>query len=215
VTAFGHIRRGTTAAHAATAAALIAESFDKLAANQRLVPVPALRLQVMTNFFHIYTEHAVAGAGEILFAGDYATAVWFDHTGEVTEPDDFDRRLAEAVGEFLPQFQELGKAMAAHHPDRSHWYLMLLGVPDFVRGRGLGGGLLDYTLEQLDHRGEAAYLEATGVDKDTGSDNRKLYRSRGFEPMDPPQFTFSDEEIPFDPMWRPGRHHHDSAPMAP
>jgi len=92
---------------------------------------------------------------------------------------------------------------------------MLLGVPDFVRGRGLGGGLLDYKLEQLDHKGESRLPRSPGVDRDTGADNRGLYRSRGFRAMDPPEFTFSDEEIPFYPMWRPGRRHHDSASTAP
>jgi len=204
VSRFPHIRRGTSAEDAKLAAKLIAESFDNLRANQRLVPDPAMRLEVMTKFFTLYTEDAL-GAGEIWFAGDYATSVWFDYTSGITEPDDFDQRLAAAVGVYLPQFQELGKAMSAHHPEPAHWYLMLLGVPRFLQGRGLCSGLLDHKLEQLDRKGEAAYLEATGVDKDTGADNRKLYRSRGFEPMDPPKFTFSDEQIPFYPMWRPAR----------
>ncbi len=91
----------------------------------------------------------------------------------------------------------IGSAMAEHHPHHAdHWYLMAIGVQPEAQGRGLGGVLLAHTLNQLDERGEAAYLEATSPR------SRRLYERFGFEVAG--EFA-PDGGPPLWPMWREPR----------
>ncbi len=61
------------------------------------------------------------------------------------------------------------------HPKAVHWYLSLLGVDPRRQGEGLGGRLVDRTLERLDREGVPAYLE---TDKES---NLAWYARHRFE----------------------------------
>jgi len=209
-----YIRLGTTMEHAKAAAHLIAEAFDPLPATHWLAgPEPIQRSLIMRDYAQILTEHAIfSGLGKVMFAGDLAVAVWFDHTGPVVEPDQFDKRLAEAVGEHrLPRFQQLGYRLDQHHPKDPHWYLAFLAVSSVVQGRGMGSALLAEQTELLDEMGQRAYLEATGISERTAfekriqykPDNRELYKKFDFQPM-PNKIQITDD-IEFTPMWRKPR----------
>lgn len=65
--------------------------------------------------------------------------------------------------------------MAKYHPSEPHWYLPLIGVDPAHQGKGYGGALLKYALEQCDRDQAPAYLESTNPR------NVPLYQRHGFE----------------------------------
>jgi hypothetical protein len=72
-----------------TVADLVADAFDHLDVIHYLVPDPAQRRTVSRDWYRLYVEHAISGAGRVVMTDDgSAAAVWFDRTGEATEPDD-------------------------------------------------------------------------------------------------------------------------------
>jgi GNAT superfamily N-acetyltransferase len=191
------IRRAADDADVAAAADLIARSFDHLEANNYLVPDPDRRLGAMREWFHILTEHAANGAGEVLFTGDgSAVTVWFDRTVEPTEPYAYEKRLEEAAGEFVDRFQELDTLFEAHHPTEPHWHGAFFAVDPNRWGQGLGTKLVSHTLARLDREGVPAYLEATN------DANRRLYSRLGWHDMDPTELVLGDGTT-FYRMWRP------------
>ena len=180
------------------AAALIALAFDPLGANHYLVPDPRRRLRVMTDYFYLHAQHAADGAGKVLLAGEgNAVAVWFDRTREIGEPVNYSRRLAEAVGEDMPRFQELDKLLDAHHPGPCLHLAFLAVHPDW-QGQGWGSALLEHTHAELDKAGIPSYLEATTCD------NERLYRRHDYQTMHPSVITLPDG-TPFYRMWRKPR----------
>jgi ribosomal protein S18 acetylase RimI-like enzyme len=75
----------------------------------------------------------------------------------------------------LARMQRLRTAFDAHHPKNRHWYLFFLAVDPDAQGQGLGSAILKATLERIDARCEAAYLEASS------EKNVPLYLRYGFE----------------------------------
>lgn len=89
-----------------------------------------------------------------------------EHLGDATAP----------LGTVTPERSTLlTEAMDANHPHEPHHYLWFLAVAPRDQGRGAGSALLTSSLDELDRRGEDAYLEATS------SQNRRLYERHGFE----------------------------------
>lgn len=189
--------RPATEAELPAVGALIARSFDHLEQNHSLVPDPEARLGVMTGFFTLLTEHApLCGKVEVIDAADgglAAAAVWFDRTREMPEIPEYERRLAELTGRWLPNFQALDEVFDKHHPEEPHWHLAFLAVHPARQGRGLGSALMDSTHEDL--RGTPAYLEATN------DENVRLYRRHGYAEMAPFDIRLPDN-TPFYRMWR-------------
>lgn len=184
-----------------TVAEIVADSFLHLEAIRFLVADPDRRRQVTRAWYRLHIAHAIEGAGQVVMTEDAsAAAVWFDRTGEVSEPQDYAKRLAEIAGEDLPQFQELDAQMEAQHPTEAHWHLLFLAVRPQRWNQGLGSRLMDYTHTRLDAEGVPGYLEATSVQ------NRRLYRRHGYTDMNPPVITLSDATILYR-MWRPPQHH--------
>lgn len=104
-----------------------------------------------------------------------------------------ERFVIEMEGE-VERTGELTALMSAHHPDHvDHWYLLAIGVAPEWQGRGLGGLLLEHTLDHLDRVGLPAYLEATS------DRSRRLYRRHGF--VDTAEFA-PDGGPPIWGMWR-------------
>ena len=179
--------------------ALISNSFDDLAADAYLVPVPEDRERVMADFFTLETENAYRyGKVEVIDhpdGGYAAAAVWFDRVNELPEPEDYMDRLTALAGEHLERFAALGELFEKNHPTEPHWHLAFLAVRPSEQGHGLGGALMKRTHDELDAAGVPAYLEATN------ENNVRLYRRYGYEPMDPFEI-FLPDGTPFYRMWR-------------
>ncbi|RJL23093.1 GNAT family N-acetyltransferase [Bailinhaonella thermotolerans] len=159
-----------------------------------LVPDASARRAVLAGDFQILVEHAMEH-GTVYRAGEQAVAVWVDRTKDVPEPADYERRLAEACGEYAERFVTLDELFEAHHPADPHQHLAMLAVRPEAQGMGLGAVLLRHHHAILDEAGVDAYLEASDPA------NRKLYLRHGYADLGEP-FALPGAE-PFFPMWRP------------
>jgi GNAT superfamily N-acetyltransferase len=178
---------------------LVADAFDHLNVIHYLVPDPSRRRTVTRDWYRLHVEHAIGGAGQVVRTEDgAAAAVWFDRTGEPSEPEDYAKRLADLAGEHLSRFEHLDRQMDTHHPTGPHWHLLFLAVHPDRWNQGLGSTLMNDTHARLDADGIPAYLEATSVD------NRRLYRRHGYTDMTPPTIAVSDS-IGLYRMWRPAQ----------
>jgi GNAT superfamily N-acetyltransferase len=180
-----------------TVASIVTDAFDHLEVIHYLVPDPDRRRKVSRDWYRLYVEHAINGAGQVVMTEDAnAAAVWFDRTSEPSEPDDYAKHLADLAGEHLPRFEHLDRQMDAHHPNDPHWHLLFLAVRPDRWNQGLGSTLMNYTHQRLDAEAIPAYLEATSAD------NQRLYRRHGYTDMTPPTIAVSDN-IHLHRMWRP------------
>jgi GNAT superfamily N-acetyltransferase len=180
-----------------TVADIVAASFQHMPVIRYLVPDDQRRLPVSRAWYRLYIEHAIRGAGQVVMTDDAtAAAVWFDRTGEVTEPEDYAKHLADLSGDDLPRFEHLEHQMDAHHPRDPHFHLLFLAVLPDRWGQGLGSALMNHTHTQLDADGIAAYLEATSPD------NQRLYHRHGYTDMTPPTIAVDGDTVLYR-MWRP------------
>jgi ribosomal protein S18 acetylase RimI-like enzyme len=180
-----------------TVADIVTDAFDHLKVIHYLVPDPARRRVVVRDWYRLYVAHAISGAGQVVVTEDAtAAAVWFDRTQDASEPEGYDKRLAELAGEYLPRFQHLDLQMEAHHPGDPHWHLLFLAVRPDRWSQGLGGRLMDHTHNRLGADGFPAYLEATGLQ------NRALYRRHGYLDMNPPTIAVTGDTVLYR-LWRP------------
>ncbi|MGP4098138.1 GNAT family N-acetyltransferase [Nonomuraea sp. KM90] len=184
--------RAATAADAGRAAELVATAFAGLRPMAYLVPDRRSRHRIMTADFRIFVDHALEH-GEVHLIDDAAVAVWFPHTSPLPGPLDYDRRLAEATGEWVERFRVLDDLFEKNHPSSPHHYLAFLAVHPDRQNQGLGTALLRYHHARLG--GLPAYLEASDPR------NRDLYARHGYEAREP--FALPDGAL-FWPMWRPG-----------
>ena len=175
----------------------VADSFQHMPVIAYLVPDQARRWKVSRAWYRLYIEHALSGAGQVVMTEDgAAVAVWFDRTGEVTEPDDYAKRLADLAGDDLWRFQHLDKQMDDNHPHgEPHWHLLFLATHPAKQSQGLGSALMAYTHRQLDADGIAAYLEATSTQ------NQQLYHRHGYTDMTPPTIGVDGDTVLYR-MWR-------------
>ena len=75
----------------------------------------------------------------------------------------------------LSRIDAFRKSIDKHHPkDRSHFYLMSIGVDPRFQGQGLGSALLDATLATIDAKGLPTYLESSN------EKNLPLYKRHGY-----------------------------------
>lgn len=84
------------------------------------------------------------------------------------------------------------RQLAGLHPPGPHWYLLLLGVPEHQRRRGIGFALLEAWLEAVDREGAPAYLETDRPE------NLSFYRRADFE-------VVGRQELLGTPIWRMAR----------
>jgi GNAT superfamily N-acetyltransferase len=78
----------------------------------------------------------------------------------------------------LPVVMEVFEQMVYYQPEEPHWHLPLIGVDPAKQGSGYGSQLLQHTLDEIDLRGEIAYLE------NTNPANTPLYERFGFEMLE-------------------------------
>ncbi len=183
-----------------TVADIVTEAFAHLEVIHFLVSDAHRRRVAVRDWYRLYIAHAISGAGQVVMTDDNtAAAVWFDRTGQPSEPDGYATHLAELAGADLPQFQHLDAQMDAHHPSDAHWHLLFLAVRPARWSQGLGGRLMDYTHSRLDTNAIPAYLEATG------KQNRALYQRHGYTDMNPPAIPVTGDTVLYR-MWRPASH---------
>ncbi|WP_067391496.1 MULTISPECIES: GNAT family N-acetyltransferase [Streptomyces] len=120
--------------------------------------------------------------------------------GDADDTDDADDAvlLRETVDPANARVEQISRLMAESHPsDRAHAYLWMIGVTPARQGEGLGSTLMRHALDQCDHKGLPAYLEAGNRRSIT------LYERLGFT------FTGRTLDLPDGPrmwpMWREPR----------
>ncbi|MEV0379308.1 GNAT family N-acetyltransferase [Nonomuraea sp. NPDC050643] len=185
--------RHATAEDAEQAAELVATAFAGLRSAFYLVPDRRERHKVMTANIRIFVEHAIEHGEVHLIDDGPAVAVWFPHVSPLPPPRDYDRRLAEATGEWVDRFRALDELSDRHLPAAPYHHLAFLAVHPDRQNQGLGTALLRHHHARLN--GLPAYLEASDPR------NRDLYARHGYQGLAP--FTLPDGAMVW-PMWRPG-----------
>jgi GNAT superfamily N-acetyltransferase len=195
----GSTVRRSTAADRAPLARVLAAAFADDPVFTHLFPasIPrrAARLRLM---FRLEAARSRRRGGTWTTDDGVAAAVWFPPgRWASTRWED----LTQAPGA-MAAFGRRGMVgtrartvMETHHrelPD--HWYLLYVGVDPARQGQGLGSAVLRPVLEECDHTGTPAYLEAT-CDR-----NRSLYARHGFVDLAPLQLP--DGGPTMFPMWR-------------
>jgi GNAT superfamily N-acetyltransferase len=186
--------RDTDATNLRHATTIIETAMRPLAVTGELVPEKADQTRVLWAWFRILIGHAAGDAGEVLLIRRRAAAVWFDRTGEATEPEDYGKHLAAAAGTHVGRFQQLDKLLDDNHPREPHKHLAFLGVVPAWQRQGVGRQILEPTLAQFDKDNTSAYLEATSARA------REFYSRLGFRDLDPDVIWFG--KAPFHRMWR-------------
>jgi GNAT superfamily N-acetyltransferase len=182
-------------ADAATAARVIADAFQDLAACRWLVSNPEERHPVLVADFRILVDY-VLDAGELHLTGDRdGVALWLPRdAGPLPEPPNYEARLRAACGPYTERFHILDETFEKHHPHDPHHYLAILAVRPERQGQGLGSALLSAYHARLDESGTAAFLEASS------ERSRDLYLRHGYERLGDPYYL--PDGPPFWPMWR-------------
>jgi GNAT superfamily N-acetyltransferase len=152
-------------------------------------------------FAHDYfglLEPRALRAEQTLVAGECdAVAIWTPPGFRLLEAGDL-MRLQRLLAEHLGDRTSLGLAglLAArgHEPEPEHVTLVLLAVRAGLQGLGIGGDLLEPTLQRLDEAGLGAYLVSTNPR------NLGFYARAGFELR--AAISTPDGAISTQAMWR-------------
>jgi ribosomal protein S18 acetylase RimI-like enzyme len=182
------LRRGAEAPVQATAADLpavaadLADAFADDVMFDWFMRTDDRRDEARLRFFSFIVRHMAFAAGQIERpAVGGAAAVWLPFNALGPTPLATELRalptllFATGLARF-PRLTAVRETMDKHHPmDRSHAYLMFLGVARAAQGHGVGSRLLKVGTDRLDAAGLPAYLE-TQTER-----NIALYRRHGFE----------------------------------
>jgi GNAT superfamily N-acetyltransferase len=130
--------------------------------------------------------------------GAAATAVWVPPGGSELFAED-EARVEPMLREQLSaahaeEVLELLGRFDAHHPDEPFHYLSLLATHPDHRGHGLGIGLLESRLAELDALGEPSLLESSNPA------NNSRYARLGYQQID--EFRAPSGGPPVAVMWR-------------
>lgn len=191
--------RIATAEDAERVGAVVAECFHDDPLTAWLLPDPADRPRILPSYFGAAGESAVEG-GTVYVAGDFdAVAVWFDRTLPADPPPpEPDAHLTELCGPYAQNFHLVDKLMHEAQPSGpAHHQLAFLVVRESLRGRGIGGLLLERHHTILDDAGLPAYLDATHPD------SHRLYLRHGYTDLADAYHPPGGAAIW--PMWRPAR----------
>ena len=157
-------------------------------------PDDTARPRILRAMFAHITEHVYLPAGVSAFC-EHGAALWqppgvqLDKQIEPGQAAAFVNAVEGQIGRLMSLVAVLEDA----HPVEPHWYLPMIGVRPTAQGKGIGGRLLEFTLNQIDEQGDAAYLEATSPR------NAALYERHRFEVVG--ELKVADSPTLF-PMWR-------------
>ena len=182
--------------------ALIALSFGPLDATAYLVPPLSDRQRISSRYFTLNIGHALDYGRIEVIDGDNglsAAAVWFDHTRDVPDVPDYERRLADLAGPYLTRLKALDDLFGEHHPHEPHWQLAFLAVDPRCQNSGLGSALLEHGHAPVDAIGLPQYLEASN------HNSARLYQRHGYRDMNVCSIHLPDG-TPFFRMWRSTAH---------
>jgi len=177
---------------------LIGHAFQQLNVSKWLVPDPEQRAAILPRNFELFVGYGVAH-GTVEIAGDLLGAsVWLPLDGDpLPPPDDYDKRIVDACGEWTDNFRHLDELFDRHHPHEPHHHLAFMAVRPDQQRKGIGSALLQHYHQGLDSVGTAAFLEASS----TGS--RDLYQRHWYTPLGEP-YAVPNGAL-FFPMWRAPR----------
>jgi GNAT superfamily N-acetyltransferase len=191
--------RPATAADVKPLAAVMARAFYDDPPFIWMLPDPKTRLKRSRRFFATLTRgEALAHGGiDVALAGTEVAgaAIWRPPGHWENEQLRTVLGLVRAFGRRVGAAAALSQAMARAHPREPHWYLFAIGVDPARQGTGVASALLRSRLDQCDHDGLPAYLEATKAT------SVPLYQHFGFEPTGNPELP--DGAPPLTAMWRP------------
>jgi ribosomal protein S18 acetylase RimI-like enzyme len=155
-------------------------------------PEPSVRAQRLSTLWRYMAEFVYLPGGVCTTTEDHsAVALWRDPSNLRSEEfrETRGEEFYEAMCGDLDRISAMGRVMAQHHPVDPHWYLLAVGVLPEKQGRGLGGDLLNFTLNEVLPAQMPAYLEATSLR------SRTLYHRLGFEELS----EFGAQDSP--PLW--------------
>jgi GNAT superfamily N-acetyltransferase len=191
--------RPATAADVGPLAAVMARAFYDDPPFMWLLPDPKTRLKRLRRMFAALArgEALAHGGVDVTIVGNevVGAAIWRPPGHWENEQLRTVLGLVRAFGRRTRAAAALAQAMARAHPREPHWYLFAIGVDPSWQGTGVAGALLRPRLDECDHDGLPAYLEATKAT------SVPLYQHFGFEPRGNPVLPAGAP--PLIAMWRP------------
>jgi ribosomal protein S18 acetylase RimI-like enzyme len=181
-----------------TLGAMLAAAFDDDPVWCWICPDPVRRRRHLGGLFAQVIRPRVRRGDVLTTDSHQGAAVWAPPGEWKSGPRDAARCLLpalRAVG-LGPARERLGAlpAMERGHPSEPHWYLELLAARADLRGRGVGGALMEPMMERLAEEGLPAYLESSKYE------NLAFYHRYGFEVTE--EFTIARGCPPMWRMWR-------------
>ncbi|MER5685161.1 GNAT family N-acetyltransferase [Streptomyces sp. NPDC002205] len=175
---------------------LLDEAFHHDPVSGWVFPDEAHRRAVHGKFLGVFVDVTLAEGRIDLLEDGTAVALWLSVPAGAPPEEDTTPALMRATADPDNERAELvGRLTGAIHPhDRSHEYLLMIGVSPDRQGEGIGATLIADVLERCDRDGVPAYLEASSAR------SRRLYERLGFT------FMGTTVELPDGPsmwpMWR-------------
>ncbi len=175
------------------AAAVIFLAFSTDPVARWIYPEPAEYFRHFPKFIRGFAGSAFENRTALVTNDLAGAALWLppgEHSDEEALMALFESTVSDEVRkDLIPAIE----AMGTYHPDEPHWYLPMIGVDTRQQGRGIGGQLMQYALEQCDSDGIPAYLESSNPR------NISLYERCGFVSLGTIQFG---DSVPLYPMVR-------------
>jgi GNAT superfamily N-acetyltransferase len=175
------VRKVTASEVPAVTKVLVRAFHDDPVANF-MFPGPRRREKGLHSFFTAQLRRQYLPLGHVYATEDLSGAAMWG-------PPDRERHGVRELLQLLPTAPfllgrhtvaalQLMLKVEALHPTEPHWYLFSIGTAPERQGHGVGSALLRSMLEQVDERGEPAFLESSK------ERNVPLYARFGFEVID-------------------------------
>lgn len=153
-------------------------------------PDPRQYLLHAASFLKAFGDKAFAHGSAYYIDGYAGAALWLPpdvHYDQDALVSLIQRTVSEQVqGDASAVSEQAGR----HHPTEPHWYLPVIGVDPYHRGKGYGSALLRHALIPCDRDKKLAYLVSSGPA------NVPFYEKHGFEALGTIQVGTSPTIIP-------------------
>jgi ribosomal protein S18 acetylase RimI-like enzyme len=189
------------------AASVLARSFQDASQFVTVCPDSGQREKMLHIFFRVALEDALRhGLVSVALVHEriVGVAAWLPPGYEVMTLARQARAALPLMRIFLVtpraflRLIRLGGAISAFHPREPHWYLVVLGVSEEMRGQRVGSRLVREDVAHAERTGYGCYLE-TMLER-----NVRLYEKHGFQVMRREEGLLPGGP-PFWFMWRPAR----------